>query len=77
MRRRSIFEAFREFFIDLAAGDPVAISILLGMLAFLVVLGLLGWWILSSRKREEQRHRDRLYGKYKKVDGKPKPDGKR
>ena len=51
---------FAAFFRDLANGDTVAICIALGMLAFLVVLAILGAWILWSRKKAADEHQKKI-----------------
>lgn len=48
------FAALREFFRRLADGDPVAVSILLGMLALAGVVGLVVLWVKRNLRRSEE-----------------------
>ena len=57
--------AFEAFFHDLFAGDPVALGIVGFILFIVLMIGIAGFFILRNRRKEEERHRRKLYGKPK------------
>lgn len=60
-----IGRAFGMFFRDLFDGDIVALSVVGVVLFVLLLVGIAGFFILRSRRKEQERHRQKLYGKSK------------
>jgi hypothetical protein len=52
--------ALRDFFLDLMRGDPVALGLVLAVLAVVLVIGLWGVKIMRDKRRLDEARKNRF-----------------